>query len=100
MYEQVTVRCELGKVRANGDAKNGSVRVPGSGDYLSDAVQARKKEKEYRKREAEWEVIDRGQKGNDKRTRGWFHGAVRATFSMLARRWGKGTGREIRHLGS
>ena len=65
MHEQVTVRCELGKVRANDDAKNGSVRVPGSGDYLSDAVQARKKEKEYRKRETEWEVIDRRKETTD-----------------------------------
>jgi hypothetical protein len=45
-----------------------------------------KKEKEYGKRETEREVINRGPKGKDRR-RGWFHGAVRATFSMLARRW-------------
>lgn len=43
MYGQVATRCELGKVRADGDAKNGSVRVPGSGDYLSDGMEAGKK---------------------------------------------------------
>ena len=43
MYGQVATRCELGKVRADGDAKNGSVRVPGSSDYLSDGMEAGKK---------------------------------------------------------
>lgn len=44
-------QCELGKVRAKERAKDGSIRVQGSGNYLSDVVRAGKNKKECGKRE-------------------------------------------------
>jgi len=44
-------QCELRKVRAKERVKNGSIRVPGSGDHLSDIVRADKNKKEGGKRE-------------------------------------------------
>jgi len=52
-------QCELGKVRAKERAKDGSIRVQGSGDYLSDVVRAGKNKKECGKRENGQEAMRR-----------------------------------------
>jgi len=38
-------QCDLGKVRTKEKAKNGSVRVPDGGDFLSDVERAGKNER-------------------------------------------------------
>jgi len=62
----------------SGNIKNGSIRVPGGGDYLSDVVRAGKDEKECGKRENEREAVMRDLA--DEEYDGRFHVAAMATL--------------------
>ena len=62
----------------SGNIKNGSIRVPGGGDHLSDVVRAGKDEKECGKRENEQEAMMRDLA--DEECDGRFHVATMATL--------------------
>lgn len=59
MDEEVIRRYKLRKVRAEERAKNGSIRMPDGGDFLSGVERVGKKEKECGKRENEREAMRR-----------------------------------------